>query len=253
MDETQGFLYLGHSNWTICSLLRIFGSKMFPPSNSLRGGVEILLPQSWKWEKWVHRIMDESQWFLSSGHSNWTFCSLWSGFCSKMFPPSRSVYWRVQFLLPQRRKREKGIHQKMDETQGFLSLWYSNWTICSLLSGFYTGESNSYYVKWILFQNVSTLLIFILVTPILINPELKMRKRDSSKNGWDTWFLYLGHSNWTIAQCAAIAQPLIIFFSSSHRTRKIVSPILDTLLSLVRVPLIKGFVKFSVKVSLRIA
>ena len=31
MNEAQGFLTLGNSNWTICSLLRWFCSKKFPP------------------------------------------------------------------------------------------------------------------------------------------------------------------------------------------------------------------------------
>ena len=31
VDETQGFMYLGHSNWPISSLLSWFCSKIFPP------------------------------------------------------------------------------------------------------------------------------------------------------------------------------------------------------------------------------
>ena len=65
-----------------------------------------------------------------------------------------------QFLLPQRaNKRKKGIHPtlKLDETEGFLCLGHSNWTICSLLSHFSFEkfstfalsywEANSYYPR----------------------------------------------------------------------------------------------------------
>ena len=53
-------------------------------------------------------------------------------------------YWGSHFLFPliERGKKEgagaengkKGNHPKMDDTQGFLHLGHSNWTICSLLS-----------------------------------------------------------------------------------------------------------------------
>ena len=45
VTETQGFLYLEHSNWTICSLLIWFCYKFFPTSWSLYWGAHFLLPQ----------------------------------------------------------------------------------------------------------------------------------------------------------------------------------------------------------------
>ena len=45
VNESQGFLYLRHSNWTICCLLGWFCSKKFPPSWPLYWGSHFLLPQ----------------------------------------------------------------------------------------------------------------------------------------------------------------------------------------------------------------
>ena len=56
LSETQGFECLGHSNWTICSLLSQFCSLNFPTSTSLYWGAQFLLPQreeSWKWENGI--------------------------------------------------------------------------------------------------------------------------------------------------------------------------------------------------------
>ena len=74
--------------------------------------------------------------FLIPGRSNWTICSLLSRFCSKSFPTS--LYWGVQFLITLEPKMRKGIHSTVNETQGFLYLGHSNWTICSLLRWFCT-------------------------------------------------------------------------------------------------------------------
>ena len=42
MNETQGLLYFGHSNWTICSLLSWFCSKTFPTFWALYWGLQFL-------------------------------------------------------------------------------------------------------------------------------------------------------------------------------------------------------------------
>ena len=93
--------------------------------------------------KGIHSKMDETQWFMYLGHSNWTIHSLLSRFCSKKVSPFYLSYWeRSNFLLPQKKeemkqqgqKMGKGIHSKIDETQGFMHLGHSNWTIYSLLS-----------------------------------------------------------------------------------------------------------------------
>ena len=52
--------------------------------------------------KWNSPNLSETQGFEYPGHSNWTISSLLSQFCSLDFPPSTSLYWGVQFLLPQR-------------------------------------------------------------------------------------------------------------------------------------------------------
>ena len=90
-----------------------------------------------KWGKGNHPKVNETQGFLYLGHSNWTICSLLSWFCSKNCPTIWLSYWEFQLsVTPERGKWEKGIHPKVDETQGFLYLGHSNWTICSLLSWF---------------------------------------------------------------------------------------------------------------------
>ena len=45
LSVTQGFECLGHSNWTICSLLSQFCSLNFPTSTSLYWVAQLLLPQ----------------------------------------------------------------------------------------------------------------------------------------------------------------------------------------------------------------
>ena len=99
----------------------------------------------------------------------------------------------MKYVGPSEEKEKRFFHgaiqmlnaPKENETQGFLYFWQSNRTICRLLSWFCAiifPPSRSLY--WGL--------------PFLITPELRMRKRDSPKNGWDTGFLYFGQSNWTI-------------------------------------------------------
>ena len=75
----------------------------------------------------------------------------------------------------------------MDETEGFQCLGSSNWTICSPLSPFCSGN----------FQFVSPLywggqFLF----PQRANSE--KREKPNSRNEWDRGFECLGHSNWTI-------------------------------------------------------
>ena len=45
VNETQGFQYLGHSNWTICSLLNIFVRKCFHLFTFHNGRSNFFLPQ----------------------------------------------------------------------------------------------------------------------------------------------------------------------------------------------------------------
>ena len=64
VNEIQGFLSLGHSNWTICSLLSRFCSKIFPLFRSLYWGSLFLLPQreeNWKLEKGIRPKVNGTQ------------------------------------------------------------------------------------------------------------------------------------------------------------------------------------------------
>ena len=81
----------------------------------------------------------------TKGHSNWTICSLFKWFCSKIIPPSWPIYWGLPFLITPERGRkeaagaengEKGITQKWMRHRGFRPWGHSNWTICSLLKWF---------------------------------------------------------------------------------------------------------------------
>ena len=58
-----------------------------------------------------------------------------------MFPPFYPSYWEVQFLITPERRRKEGAgaengekeSPKVNETQGYLTLGHSNWTIYNLL------------------------------------------------------------------------------------------------------------------------
>ena len=93
VNETQVFLTMGHSNWTVCSLLSLFCFKQFPPFYPGSHNNPILYTEEGrKWQglkmgKGIHSKVNETQGFLYLGHSNWTICSLLSWICSKKCPP----------------------------------------------------------------------------------------------------------------------------------------------------------------------
>ena len=61
------FLYLGHSSWTICSLLSWFSSKMFPSSWSLYWEVQFpITPESGNGEKGFSQ-----KWMIHRGFCTW--------------------------------------------------------------------------------------------------------------------------------------------------------------------------------------
>ena len=147
MKDTQGFRYLGHSNWTIFSLLNWFCPRIFPSSWSLYWGSHFLLPQrAENEEKGLTKKMEDTQGFQYLGHSNWTIFSLLNGFWPKQILSSWALYcsgcdrrertvrsvlngqsvlfyqnhFGLPFLItPESGIREKGIHPKMEDTQGF--------------------------------------------------------------------------------------------------------------------------------------
>ena len=75
------------------------------------------------------------------------------------FPTFSLSYWEVNSYCPRRPKWERGIlpTPKLDETEDFQCLEYSNWTICMPLSHFCSEnfpsfslsywEANSYYPR----------------------------------------------------------------------------------------------------------
>ena len=79
---------------------------------------------------------------LTPGAIKGAICSLLSGFYSKKFPPFPSASHNNPILItPERGQKEgagmkmgKGSSPKVNQTQGFLTLGQSNWTICSLLN-----------------------------------------------------------------------------------------------------------------------
>ena len=144
MSETQGFQYPGHSNWTICSLLSWFCPKMFPSICLSYWGVQLYItPERGAGNEKRDSSNSEKDTGQYLGHSNRTVCIA----CGADFVP-----WNFhlpdlytggsQFLLPQREEERKeqglklgkGNSPKVNETQGFLTLGQSNWTICSLLN-----------------------------------------------------------------------------------------------------------------------
>ena len=88
VNETQEFLYLGHSNWTICSLLSWFCTKKFPHFSYWKVQIPITPEKGRssgrKWEKGNHPKVNETLGFLYLGHLSCTICSLLIWICEKM-------------------------------------------------------------------------------------------------------------------------------------------------------------------------
>ena len=66
----------------------------------------------WTSQNSRHQKMDKKLGFQCLRHSNWNICRNISQFCSLNFPTSTSLFWWVQFLLPQKEagwKRENGF------------------------------------------------------------------------------------------------------------------------------------------------
>ena len=103
MGERKGFQCLGHSNWTICSLLSWFCSTNFPTFSLLYWEANSYYPRRHYWEKGIlpTRNMDETEEFQCLGHSNWTICSLLGQFCFEIFPIISLLYWRPILITPE--------------------------------------------------------------------------------------------------------------------------------------------------------
>ena len=116
VNGTQGFVILGHPNWTICVLLKLILFQNFTTFVTFIMGDPIsYYPRERK-----------QQGFVILGHSNWTICCLLSWFCWTKFHLSDLYTSGSHFLLPNREEAagsgngEKGFTQKW---MGHRGLW----------------------------------------------------------------------------------------------------------------------------------
>ena len=132
VNETQGFMTLWHSNWTICSLLNWFRSKKFPPFNRAFHNNPIIYTAErgikegtgQKMGKGTSSKVNETRGSLILGHSNWTICSLLSWFGSKTFHPFSLASHNNPILYTAERGR-KGQGRQLGE--GTLHKWVRHW------------------------------------------------------------------------------------------------------------------------------
>ena len=129
VNDTKGFLTLGHSNWNICGLLTWFRSANFSPfypashnkpfpaiqdfpteRRKLDGVSCVRSPfvLLWYGGKGNSLKVNETKVFPTLGHSNWTIFSLFTGFCSKKFPPFYPASHNKHFLITQEMRRKEG-------------------------------------------------------------------------------------------------------------------------------------------------
>ena len=102
LDETEGFLCLGHSNWTICRLLSHFCCQTFTISSFSYWKANSYYPRGLIMEKW-NFPNPKTEWdrgVCVPGLSNWTICSPFSPFCSKNFPSFSPSYWGAISYYP---------------------------------------------------------------------------------------------------------------------------------------------------------
>ena len=168
LDHLQPFKLILFHKFSISLTFILGGPISYYPRERKEGR-----SRGWKWGKG-----NETQGFLTLGHSNWTICSLLSWFCSKNVQPFWLSYWEVQFLInPERGRKEeagaeneeKGITQKWMRHKGF---W--PW-------GIQIGPFAACICSLILFQNFSTCLTFILGGPI----SYYHREREKGRSrGW---------------------------------------------------------------------
>ena len=165
MDETQGFLYLGHSNWTICSLLSWFCFKIFPSSWSLYWRVQFLItPERERGRKEAAGAENgengfTQKWMRHRGFCTWgiqtgPFAACWADFVPKFFHQPDLYTGESNSSLPQREENEKkGFTQKWMRHRGFCTWGIQTGPIAACYADFvqkyfhhpdlYTGESNS--------------------------------------------------------------------------------------------------------------
>ena len=97
--------------------------------------------------------VDETQGFLTLGHSNWTICRLLNWFCPQHFHLFAFHTGRSNFLLPQRKEGRKEQGLKMGKRKSPKSEWNTG---VSDLWAFKMDHLRP--VKLILFYQISTFL-----------------------------------------------------------------------------------------------
>ena len=107
LSKTEGFECLGHSIWTICSLLSQFCSPNFPTFSLSYWRANSYYPRL-KMGKWNYPNLSETEGFECLGHSIWTICSLFSQICSPKFTTFSLLYWRANSYYPRGLRMGKG-------------------------------------------------------------------------------------------------------------------------------------------------
>ena len=159
LSVREGFQCLGHSNWTICSLLSQFCSLNFPNLSLSYCRSNSYYPRERMAEN-LKMEFSKPEWDTGDSATGafkldylqpvkpillWNFSNFWLS------------YPRAHFLITPGGKMRKVNYPKLTETQGIQFLGHSNWTICILLSQFY-------------FPNFTTFSLSYW-RPILITPE----------------------------------------------------------------------------------
>ena len=116
--DTHGFLTLGHSNWSICSLLNWFCPKKIPPFYPASHNKPFLITAERERRKKG-----------ALGHSNWTTCSLLNGFYPAYFSLLQKEEGRSMRLQCLHWKWEKGPLQNWMRHRGF-NLFFVQQTSC---------------------------------------------------------------------------------------------------------------------------
>ena len=111
VNKTQGFQYLGHSNWSIFCLLSWFLSKMFPTFDIDIVGPHFLLPQREETGKGNQPKVDETQGFQHLGHSNQTNCSQLNSFCPKFSPPLSPSREHIVFYIANAKRVNDALNE----------------------------------------------------------------------------------------------------------------------------------------------
>ena len=161
-DERQGFQYLGHSNWAICSPLSQFCSANFPTFSLSYWEANSYYPREGQGEN-EKRELTRNGWETGVSVPGAFKLDHLEPVKPILFPKFNNFFTfileRPILITPERGwlKMRKWNSSEMDETQGFQYLGHSNWTICSLLSQFcfpnFTTfsllywEANSYYPR----------------------------------------------------------------------------------------------------------